>query len=98
MTYFLLATDVALASALLRATEEYLGRLEMKILAPKCTSFQIAPTKDSWYVTDPGLTLTNGEDPGCGRGVRVHLSGCENISLDRCEIGGPEGRVWRGII
>jgi hypothetical protein len=33
----------------------------MKISAPKCTSFQIAPTKDSWYVTDPGLTLTNGE-------------------------------------
>jgi hypothetical protein len=58
---FLLATNVAQASALLRATEEYLGRLEMKISAPKCTSFQIAPTKDSWYVTDPGLTLTNGE-------------------------------------
>jgi hypothetical protein len=52
---FLIATDVPQASALLRATEEYLGRLEMKISAPKCTSFQIAPTKDS------GLTLTNGE-------------------------------------
>jgi hypothetical protein len=58
---FLIATDVPQASALLRATEEYLGRLEMKISAPKCTSFQIAPTKDSWYVTDPGLTLKNGE-------------------------------------
>jgi hypothetical protein len=58
---FLIATDVPQASALLRATEEYLGRLEMKISAPKCTSFQIAPTKDSWYVTDSGLTLTNGE-------------------------------------
>jgi hypothetical protein len=33
----------------------------MKISAPKSTSFQIASTKDPWYVTDPGLTLRNGK-------------------------------------
>ncbi|KYB24639.1 hypothetical protein TcasGA2_TC034965 [Tribolium castaneum] len=58
---FLLAANVPQACILLRVTEDYLEGLGMRISAPKCTSFEIRPTKDSWYVAYPGLTLIKGE-------------------------------------
>ncbi|KXZ75867.1 hypothetical protein TcasGA2_TC034495 [Tribolium castaneum] len=60
-TPFTAAGESPGACTLLRVTEDYLERLGMRISAPKCTSFEIRPTKDSWYVADPGLTLTKGE-------------------------------------
>jgi hypothetical protein len=33
----------------------------MSISAPKCAAFRIIPTKDSWYLADPGMALQNGE-------------------------------------
>ena len=48
------------AQRLLNHTESYLNALGMRIAAEKCASFEIRPTKDSWYITNPDLSLTNG--------------------------------------
>jgi hypothetical protein len=57
----LTATNVPQAATLLRTTEAYLHGLGMSISAPKCAAFRIIPTKDSWYLADPGMALQNGE-------------------------------------
>ncbi|GFG36028.1 hypothetical protein Cfor_01960 [Coptotermes formosanus] len=63
---FLLANNRENAIALLAHTEDYLSRLGMQISASKCSSFQITPTKDSWYLKDAQLRLRNGEViPAC---------------------------------
>jgi hypothetical protein len=49
------------AQRLLKRTESYLNALGMRIAAEKGATFEIRPTKDSWYITNPDLTLTNGE-------------------------------------
>ena len=49
------------AQNLLRRTESYLSNLGMRITAEKCASFEIRPTKDSWFIADPDLRLTNGD-------------------------------------
>ncbi|KAG5868427.1 hypothetical protein JTB14_029043 [Gonioctena quinquepunctata] len=57
----LLAQDVEQARRQLRVTEAYLEGLGMKLSANKCRTFRVARTKDSWYLADPGLTLSGGE-------------------------------------
>jgi hypothetical protein len=57
----LLATSKDDAQALLRLTESYLKDLGMRIAAGKCATFSITTTRDSWYVSNPGLTLDSGE-------------------------------------
>jgi len=49
------------AQRLLNHTESYLNALGMRIAAEKCASFEIRPTKDSWYIINPDLSLTNGD-------------------------------------
>ena len=49
------------AQRLLKHTESYLNALGMSIAAEKWASFEIRPTKDSWYITNPDLSLTNGD-------------------------------------
>jgi predicted transcriptional regulator len=49
------------AQSLLNHTQSYLNALGMCIAAEKCASFEIRPTKDSWYITNPDLSLTNGD-------------------------------------
>ncbi|KAG7196443.1 hypothetical protein KM043_018829, partial [Ampulex compressa] len=58
---FLVASNVSRARNLLQITEAYLTALGMAISAPKCASFQVVPTKDSYYIKDPGLRLNGGE-------------------------------------
>jgi len=58
---FLVAQTAMKASILLEATETYLSSLGMKISVNKCACFQITKTKDSWYLADPGLKLSDGE-------------------------------------
>jgi hypothetical protein len=57
----LVAPDDEGAKGLLDATERYLGDLNMKIPAQKCTAFRIHPTKDSWYLADPMLETADGD-------------------------------------
>ena len=59
--FILLATEKEDAEALLKHTETYLCDLGMSIAAEKCPSFTITKTKDSWYITNPGLNLGNGD-------------------------------------
>jgi hypothetical protein len=47
------------AEQLLLHTERYLYSLGMHVAATKCTSFEIKTTKDSWYVVDPDLHLSD---------------------------------------
>ena len=49
------------AQRLLNHTESYLNALGMRIAAEKCAFFEIRPKKDSWYITNPDLSLTNGD-------------------------------------
>lgn len=49
------------ASHLLGVAEGYLKGLGMRIAAAKSAAFRIITTKDSWYLADPGLTLSSGE-------------------------------------
>jgi hypothetical protein len=42
-------------------TERYLGDLRTTIAARKSATFQIRTTKDSWYLSDPELRLSNGD-------------------------------------
>ncbi|GJQ68522.1 hypothetical protein Trydic_g17092 [Trypoxylus dichotomus] len=56
----LTANNVPQARELLEYTEAYLSGLGMTISAPKCACFRIAPTKDSWYLADPGIKLSCG--------------------------------------
>jgi hypothetical protein len=58
----LIASNRARAADLLRLTEEYLGKLGMRIASAKCTAFCINMGKDTWHITDPGMTLANGEE------------------------------------
>jgi hypothetical protein len=57
----LLAPGVPEAKRLLEITERYLGDLGMMISAPKCAAFQIIPTRDTWYIADPSLTTSTGD-------------------------------------
>jgi hypothetical protein len=57
----LLATTKDDAQSLLHHTESYLNMLGMRITAEKCASFEIRTTKDSWYITNPDLSLVNGD-------------------------------------
>jgi hypothetical protein len=59
--HILLSDTKDKAQRLLNHTESYLNALGMRIAAKKCPSFEIRPTKDSWYVTNPDLSLTNGD-------------------------------------
>jgi hypothetical protein len=34
----------------------------MRIASAKCTAFCINTGKDTWHITDPGMTLANGEE------------------------------------
>jgi hypothetical protein len=49
------------AQNLINHTESYLNALGMRIAPEKCILFEIRPTKDSWFITNPDLSLTNGE-------------------------------------
>ena len=57
----LLASTKKKAQSLLHHTESYLTNLGMRIAAEKCASFEIRPTKDSWYIVNPDLSLANGD-------------------------------------
>ena len=57
----LLATTKDKAQNLLHHTESYLNDLGMRIAAEKCASFEIRSTKDSWYIANPDLCLSNGD-------------------------------------
>jgi hypothetical protein len=57
----LLAPGVPEAKRLLMITEKYLGDLGMTISAPKCAAFQIIPTRDTWYIANPSLTTSTGD-------------------------------------
>jgi hypothetical protein len=57
----LIADSQPKAQHLLDLTEAYFAKLDMKIAVKKCASFQIAPTKDSWFIKDPKLHLSTGE-------------------------------------
>jgi hypothetical protein len=57
----LLATTKDKAQSLLHHTESYLKNLGMRIAAEKCASFEIRTTKDSWFIANPDLCLSNGE-------------------------------------
>ena len=81
----LVATEKADAEALLQHTEKYLCDLGMSIAAEKCTSFTIIKAKDSWYITDPGLHLGNGD--------RVPSSAADSTL---CYLGGHVS-PWSGL-
>jgi hypothetical protein len=53
-----LATTKEKAQSLLNHTESYLPNLRTRTAAEKCTSFEIRPTNDSWYIGNPDLHLT----------------------------------------
>jgi len=57
----LLAATKDKAQNLLHHTESYLNSLGMRIAAEKCASFEIRPTKDSWYIANPDLRISNGD-------------------------------------
>jgi hypothetical protein len=57
----LLADNDTKARQLLGLTESYFSQLGMKMAAEKCASFKITTTKDTWYLSDPNLRLSNGE-------------------------------------
>jgi len=57
----LLATTKDTAQSLLRNTESYLNKLGVRIAAEKWASFEIRPSKDSWYITNTELYLVNSE-------------------------------------
>lgn len=57
----LTAKTTSKASHLLGVAEGYLKGLGMRIAAAKSAAFRIITTKDSWYLADPGLTLSSGE-------------------------------------
>jgi hypothetical protein len=58
----LLADDVPKAQLLLSTTEQYFNQLGMKIAAHKCASFRIITTRDCWYLANPKLGLSTGEE------------------------------------
>ena len=58
----LLATAKVEAQNLLQHTEVYFNKLGMHIAAEKCASFEIRPMKDSWYIANLDLRLTNGDE------------------------------------
>jgi len=49
------------AQSLSNHTESYLNALGMRTASEKCASFEIRPTKDSWYITNPDLSIPNGD-------------------------------------
>jgi hypothetical protein len=49
-----------LISMMLNAVEQYLKDLGMKVSGPKCVT--IRTTKGSWFLTDPELRLSDGEN------------------------------------
>jgi hypothetical protein len=57
----LLANTNEKSQSLLSYTEDYLSSLGMRIAAIKSTSFQIKPTKESWYIIETHLQLNSGE-------------------------------------
>jgi hypothetical protein len=57
----LLADDTTKAQHLLSITQQFFKDLGMKIAANKSASFHVVTTRDSWYLTDPKLTLNTGE-------------------------------------
>ena len=77
----LLAETPEQAKHQLLTAEAYLVGLGMSNSASKSAAFLIRPSKDSWCVDDPGLTLRNGEvvpfwGPGTSfsyLGVRISL-------------------------
>ena len=72
----LLAETPEQARHQLLTAEAYLGGLGMSISASKCAAFQIRPTKDSWFVADPGLALRSGEAvPFWGPGTSLSYLG-----------------------
>jgi hypothetical protein len=56
----ILLSDEEKAQSLLNHTESYLNALGMRIAAEKCASFKVMPTKDSWYITNPHISVSNG--------------------------------------
>jgi hypothetical protein len=46
----LLATTKAKVQSLLHNAESYLNKLRMRIASENCASFEIRPTKNSWYI------------------------------------------------
>jgi hypothetical protein len=56
----LLADSPESATRLLRHTDHYFRQLHMNIAADKCAKFQITTTKNSFYISDPNLSLTTG--------------------------------------
>ncbi|CAH2020299.1 unnamed protein product [Acanthoscelides obtectus] len=74
----LVAQTVPHAKDQLSSTEAYLSSLGMKIAANKCRTFRVNRTKDSWYLTDPGLELDSGEViPVAGAGDHLVYLGCK---------------------
>jgi len=59
---FLVAQTAPEASMLLQTAETYLSRLDMKISVNKCACFQVTKSKDAWYLADPRLGLSDGND------------------------------------
>ena len=57
----LLETTKDKAQKLLYHTESYLNNLGMSNASDKCASFEIRRTKDSWYIANPDLCLSNSD-------------------------------------
>jgi len=71
----LLGSSKEKALSLLHHTESYLMSLGMRIAAEKCASFEIRPTKDSWYIANPDLSLTNGDKISAADSTMSYLGG-----------------------
>lgn len=61
----LVASNEEIAQRQLEDVETFLGGLGMSLSAPKCCTFSIRTTKDSWFLTDPSLHFA------CGAPVRA---------------------------
>ncbi len=51
----LLAKDASQAQDLVDVVTEYLGALGMSLSVPKCATFQISKSGQTWYIKDPNL-------------------------------------------
>jgi hypothetical protein len=72
----LVSSERGEAKMLLQKTEKYLEGLGMGISAPKCATFSIKATKDSWHIEDPDLSTEKGEKiPMLSAGATTHYLG-----------------------
>lgn len=94
----LVARDVPQARNLLNITETYLTALGMSISAPKCTAFQVVPTKGSYFVKDPGLFFSGGERvPYASAETRIRYLGISFTPWTGIDLGDLRAEVGNAI-